>query len=178
MSSSASQRPKAAPLGVEVTDDAFLGGRVQRLATGTRIQSGPRFGDVGGGRCRHAAPARLRFGCGRRGSHRCASPRASRGLHITGVEIDRDLAELAQANAARNAHAASFEIVVADVLKRPRALERQSFHHVITNPPFHNVDRGTRAPAPAKAQATSARPARPDRMAALRARARKARRVG
>jgi tRNA1(Val) A37 N6-methylase TrmN6 len=80
------------------------------------------------------------------------------GLHFTGVEIDRHLAELAQANAARNAHAASFEIVVADVLKRPRALERQSFHHVITNPPFHNADRGTRAPAPAKAQATSAQP--------------------
>ena len=80
------------------------------------------------------------------------------GLHVTGVEIDRDLAELAQANAARNAHAASFEVVVADVLKRSRALERQSFHHVITNPPFHNVERGSRAPAHGKAQATSAAP--------------------
>ncbi len=79
-------------------------------------------------------------------------------LHITGVEIDRSLAELAQANAARNG-AASFEAIVADVLKRPRTLARQSFHHVITNPPFHNTERGTRAPAADKARATSA-PAR------------------
>jgi tRNA1(Val) A37 N6-methylase TrmN6 len=42
------------------------------------------------------------------------------------------------------------------VLKRPRALARQSFHHVLTNPPYHDVARGTRAPQTAKARATSA----------------------
>ncbi len=78
------------------------------------------------------------------------------GLHITAVEIDEELAALAQANAERNAHAQSFQLVTADVLKRPRSVPRQSFHHVLTNPPFHDIARGTRAPAAAKARATSA----------------------
>jgi tRNA1(Val) A37 N6-methylase TrmN6 len=77
-------------------------------------------------------------------------------LHITGVEIDPDLADIAKANAARNAHQASFEVVVADVLKRPRTIARQHFHHVMTNPPFHSIERGTRAPKAEKARATSA----------------------
>lgn len=85
----------------------------------------------------------------------CLAARVA-GLHITAVEIDPELAALAQANAERNAHAQSFKTVVADVLKRPRALPRQAFHHVLTNPPFHDVARGTRAPAAAKARATSA----------------------
>lgn len=85
----------------------------------------------------------------------CLAARVA-GLHITAVEIDDELAALAQANAERNAHAQSFQVVTADVLKRPRSVPRQSFHHVLTNPPFHDIARGTRAPAAAKARATSA----------------------
>lgn len=85
----------------------------------------------------------------------CLAARVT-GLHITAVEIDAELAALADANAARNAHARSFKTVVADVLKRPRTLPRQAFHHVFCNPPFHDIGRGTRAPAAAKARATSA----------------------
>ncbi len=77
------------------------------------------------------------------------------GLNITAVEIDDQLAALAQANAERNAHAQSFHVMAADVLKRPRAIPRQSFKHVLTNPPYHDIARGTRAPATAKARATS-----------------------
>ena len=40
-------------------------------------------------------------------------------------------------------------------MKRPRTIERQSFHHVITNPPYHDAARGTRAPVASKALATS-----------------------
>ncbi|MEQ1866162.1 MAG: methyltransferase, partial [Micropepsaceae bacterium] len=133
MSSSVSQRPLAAPQGVEVSDDAFLGGRVRvwQPALGFRagLDSVMLAASV-------AATSRQRvcdLGAGVGTASLCLAARVG-GLHITGVEIDHDLAELAQANAARNVHAASFEIVVADVLKRPRALERQSFHHVITNP--------------------------------------------
>ena len=75
----------------------------------------------------------------------CLAARVA-GLHITAVEIDDELAALAQANAERNACAQSFDVVTADVLKRPRAVPRQSFHHVLTNPPFHDIARGTRAP--------------------------------
>ena len=77
-----------------------------------------------------------------------------RDLSITAVEIDKDLAALAQANAERNR--VPITVVVADVLKRPRTLARQTFHHVLTNPPFHDIARGTRAPDGVKARATSA----------------------
>lgn len=77
------------------------------------------------------------------------------GLRITAVEIDEALSLLANMNAARNG-VASFELVVTDVLKRPRALARQHFDHVFTNPPYHDIARGTRAPDGAKARATSA----------------------
>lgn len=84
----------------------------------------------------------------------CLAARVA-GLHITAVEIDEELAAMAQSNAQRNECAQSFHVVMADVLKRPRMLKRQSFRHVLTNPPYHDIARGTRAPTAAKARATS-----------------------
>lgn len=157
MSSNVSQRPNAAPQGVEVTDDEFLGGRVKLWQPAHGFRAG--LDSVMLAAAVAAAPRQrvCDLGLGAGAASLCLAARIP-GLHVTGVEIDRNLAELAQANAARNAHATSFEIVIADVLKRPRTLERQSFHHVIANPPFHNAERGTRAPAHGKAQATSAGP--------------------
>jgi tRNA1(Val) A37 N6-methylase TrmN6 len=157
MSSNASQRPLAAPQGIEVTDDKFLGGRVRLWQPAQGFRAG--LDSVMLAAAVAAVPRQrvCDLGVGAGTASLCLAARVA-GLHITGVEIDRNLAELAQANAARNAHAASFDVVIADVLKRPRALERQSFHHVITNPPFHNVEGGTRAPQPGKARATSAMP--------------------
>jgi tRNA1(Val) A37 N6-methylase TrmN6 len=138
----------------ETTDDAFLGGRVhvlqQRkgfragldavmLAAAVSARPGDRVCDLGAG----VGTAAL-----------CLSARVP-GLHITAVEIDEDLAALARMNAAR-ANAASFEVVIADVLKRPRTLARQHFDHVFTNPPYHDIAHGTRAPDRTKARATSA----------------------
>jgi len=160
--SRADQRPKAAPAKVAlpkvalqgVTDDAFLGGRVRiwqpkqgfragldsvMLAAAVAPRAGDRVCDLGSG----VATAAL-----------CLAARVDE-LHITAVEIDGALAELARANAERNG-AQAFATFVADVLKRPRGLARQSFHHVLTNPPFHDTARGTRAPQAAKARATSA----------------------
>jgi tRNA1(Val) A37 N6-methylase TrmN6 len=78
------------------------------------------------------------------------------GLHVTAVEIDEELAALARRNFARNGGHATFDVVVADALRRPRSLPRQGFDHVLTNPPFHEIARGTRAPEGGKAKATSA----------------------
>lgn len=155
--SSADQRPNAASLGIEVTDDAFLSGRVQVRQPAHGFRAG--LDSVMLAAAVTASPRQhvCDLGVGAGVASLCLAARVGQ-LHITGVEIDRGLAELAQANAARN-HAASFEVVIADVLRRPRNLERQSFHHVITNPPFHSTERGTRAPRSDKARATSA-PAR------------------
>lgn len=84
----------------------------------------------------------------------CLAARVA-GVHITAAEIDEQLAALAQSNAQHNEGAQSFHVVTADVLKRPRTLKRQSFQHVLTNPPYHDIARGTRAPATQKARATS-----------------------
>lgn len=151
-SSSPDQRPKAAPAGT--SDDAFLGGRIVvrqprhgfragldsvMLAAAVPAKSGDTVCDLGAG----VGTAAL-----------CLAARVG-GLHITAVEIDDELAALAQANAERNEGAQSFHVVTADVLKRPRALKRQSFRHVLTNPPYHDIARGTRAPTAQKARATS-----------------------
>lgn len=155
MSSSADQRPKAAPVGMEITDDAFLGGRVQLWQPKDGFRAG-----LDSVMLAAAVPARPRqsvcdLGAGAGAASLCLAARVGQ-LHLTCVEIDPDLAELARANAHRNGHAASLDAVVADVLRKPRSLARQGFDHVMTNPPFHDIARGTRAPAQRKAQATSA----------------------
>jgi len=156
-SSGVDQRPNAASSGVEVTDDAFLGGRVQVWQPAHGFRAG--LDSVMLAAAVTASPRQriCDLGAGAGVVSFCLAARVGE-LHITGVEIERGLAELAHANAARN-NAAPFEVVVADVLKRPRMLESQSFHHVMTNPPFHSTERGTRAPKADKARATSA-PAR------------------
>ena len=140
---------------MEVTDDAFLGGRVQLWQSKRGFRAG-----LDSVMLAAAVPARPRdrvcdLGVGAGAASMCLAARVH-PLHITGVEIDRDLADLARANAARNGFSDSFEAVIADVLKRPRTIERQSFDHVMTNPPFHDAARGTRAPLADKARATSA----------------------
>ncbi|MBI1213923.1 MAG: methyltransferase [Alphaproteobacteria bacterium] len=148
------QRPNAAQSAHELTDDEFLGGRVKlwqpkagfragldsvMLAAAVPAKRGARVCDLGIG----VGTAAL-----------CLAARVA-DVHITGLEIDHDLAELARANGARNA-CESFEVVDGDVFARPRQLPRQAFDHVITNPPFFDIARGTRAPLASKARATSA----------------------
>lgn len=152
MSSAADQRPKAAQA-IELTDDAFLGGRVRTWQPAQGFRAGLDAVTMAA-----AVPARAKehiceLGAGIGVAVLCLAARVA-DLRITAVEIDEDLAALAQANAERNN--APIDTIVADVLKRPRILGRQSFHHVFTNPPFHDIAKGTRAPGAAKARATSA----------------------
>lgn len=148
------QRPIAAREGFELTDDAFLGGRIRLWQPRDGFRAG-----LDSVMLAAAVPAKPRqrvcdLGVGAGTASLCLAARVA-GLQITGVELDPDLAELACANAARNAREA-FEVAVLDVLQRPRQLPRQSFDQVITNPPFHDIARGTRAPNAGKARATSA----------------------
>ncbi len=61
---------------------------------------------------------------------------------IFGVEIQKDLAHLANINGVLNSKADRFQIIVADVLKsaflkkRTLATRREMFDHVMSNPPF------------------------------------------
>ncbi|SCM74625.1 Methyltransferase small domain family [uncultured Pleomorphomonas sp.] len=78
---------------------------------------------------------------------------------VTLVEIDADLARLAEGNAALNATTAGrVRVVVADLLapaaeRRAAGLADDMADHVVMNPPFHPADRGRSSPAPARARA-------------------------
>jgi tRNA1(Val) A37 N6-methylase TrmN6 len=138
---------------MELTDDAFLGGRVKAWQPARGFRAGLDSVTLAA-----SVPARAKehvceLGSGVGVAALCLAARVP-GLHVTAVEIDAHLAALAQANAERNT--APIDVVVADLLKRPRTLPRQHFHHVLTNPPFHDIAKGTRAPEDAKARATSA----------------------
>jgi tRNA1(Val) A37 N6-methylase TrmN6 len=63
-------------------------------------------------------------------------------LEVTAVEADGSLCALAASNAARNGVAARFRVIEADVAAPAEALKakglmRESYDHVIANPPFH-----------------------------------------
>lgn len=78
---------------------------------------------------------------------------------VTLVEIDPELALLAQGNAAINAAMIGrVKVVVADILataasRQAAGLADNMADHVIMNPPFHLADRGRSSPAPARARA-------------------------
>jgi tRNA1(Val) A37 N6-methylase TrmN6 len=147
------QRPIAAQGSQELTDDEFLGGRVHLW----QLKAGFRAG-LDSVMLAAAVPAKpgarvCDLGMGVGAASLCLAARVT-NLRITGVEIDAHLAELARANAARNEQQ-SLIVVVEDVLARPRMIPRQTFDHVITNPPFFDIASGTRAPHAGKARATS-----------------------
>ena len=78
---------------------------------------------------------------------------------VTLVEIDPELAHLAEGNAGLNATTAGrARVIVADVLaaateRRQAGLLDDMADHVIMNPPFHPTDRGLSSPASGRARA-------------------------
>jgi tRNA1(Val) A37 N6-methylase TrmN6 len=145
------QRPLDA---ASLTDDAFLGGRLRLLQPRKGFRAG-----LDGVILAAAVPARARqricdLGCGAGTAGLCLAARVA-GLEITGVENDAGMRALAIRNAERNGFAGNFEVVDCDLAGRARNLPRQHFHHVLTNPPFHDQARGTKSPQAAKAAAKS-----------------------
>jgi tRNA1(Val) A37 N6-methylase TrmN6 len=86
-----------------------------------------------------AVPARagqeaLELGAGAGAASLCLAHRVDAG--ITGVEIDDDLVQLANRNAARNGMDDRVTFAAADAFVLPPSLKRD-FDHVFVNPPFH-----------------------------------------
>jgi tRNA1(Val) A37 N6-methylase TrmN6 len=158
MSLPTTRKPKAgtSPTGGTSTDD-FLGGRLSVvqpraghragsdavfLAAAVPAKSGERVLDIGAG----VGVAGL-----------CLVARVP-GIHVTAVEIGAGLCALAAENAARNGLAARVEIVTADVTSPGKVLsaaglERESYHQLIANPPFHAEGTVRAAPDAARASA-------------------------
>jgi len=135
-----------------LTDDAFLGGRINLLQPRTGFRSG--LDAVMLAASILARPRQLvcDVGAGAGAALACLAARVP-DLQLAAVEIDPDLAALATLNHARNGLTGTLIVHEADVLQRPRSVPRQAFHHVMSNPPFHDTARGTLAPERTKARA-------------------------
>lgn len=126
----------------ELSDDAFLGGRL----TVWQPRAGYRAG-VDPVLLAAAVPARpgqavLELGCGAGVAALCLQHRVG-GLRCVGLELQSGYAALARRNAARNG--LGLEVVAGDLRAMPAALRRESFDHVVANPPY--FDRGAGTPA-------------------------------
>ena len=80
------------------------------------------------------------------------------GLDVTAVEIDARLVALAWKNAERNGFAEKFRAIDADVTSSGKALReaglrRESYHHLIANPPFYAESKVRAAPDSVRAAA-------------------------
>lgn len=130
----------------DLTDDGFLGGRLQVLQprSGYRAATDPVL-------LAAAVPARtgqtvLDLGCGAGVASLCLGHRVP-GLALTGLELQPAYAALAEANAARNGMA--LQVVTGDLAALPDRLKRP-FDHVMANPPYYPAGGGTAAHDPGR----------------------------
>lgn len=127
------------------TRDAFLDGRISVLQPqdGYRAATDPVF-------LAASVPAKsgetvLDVGCGVGTASLCLNARVA-GLRLTGLEIQKDYAALAVSNAENNG--AALKIIRTDLSHLPVDIKKQSFDHVMTNPPYF-VANALSAPADA-----------------------------
>lgn len=117
----------------DLTDDAFLGGRLQLLQPrrGYRAANDPVF--LAASVPAVAGQSVLDLGCGAGTATLCLGRRVP-GALLTGLEVQPDYAALARHNSTRNA--VPLEVVEGDLAQMPLLL-RRGFDHVMANPPYY-----------------------------------------
>jgi len=130
--------------------DRFLGGRIAADQSGAGFRSGLDAVMLAAAVPAGAGESVLELGSGAGVASLCLAARVP-GCEVWGLEIDADLARLANANAQANNVADRVHFVAGDALAPPQALRRE-FHHVFCNPPFHQAE-GQASPDPARALA-------------------------
>lgn len=133
----------------DVTEDGFLGGRL--------VLRQQRFGYRAGGDPVFLAAAVspkpgscvLDMGAGVGTVGLCLARRVP-DITIVGLELQADLAQLAQTNAQINGLEARYRMYQGDVLSPPSEVLAQRFQMVVTNPPWTESGTGTPPPAPSK----------------------------
>lgn len=141
---------------IETTSDAFLGGALDVLQPRVGYRAGLDAVVLAA-----AVPDRARrfrvldVGAGVGVAGLCVARRCP-SAEVVLLENAPELVALARENALRNDLAARVGVLAAAVGAPWRTLaaaglERESFDHVIANPPFHEDERGTRAASPLKA---------------------------
>lgn len=131
-----------------LSDDKFLCGRLRLLQPiqGYRAATDPVL-------LAAACPAEsgetvLDLGCGAGAAALCLGHRMP-NVHLSGLELQADYADLARRNAARNA--IKFDVHEGDLARMPKDL-RRDFDHVISNPPYYPAG-GSPSPVSGRARA-------------------------
>ena len=139
--------------GGEITEDRFLGGRVviHQPAEGYRAAIDPVL-------LAASIPASdgeliLDVGCGVGTAGLCLATRVS-GARVRGIDLQRDLIELAGQNVRDNGMTGRVDFHFGDLLDPPRDLVAGGFHHVMANPPFVGQGKGNTSPHAGKAAAS------------------------
>ena len=127
----------------ELTQDAFLGGRVLAWQPRRGYRAGIDAVLLAAAVAARPGDSVLELGCGVGVAGLCLAARVP-GVSLAGVELQEDYAALARRNAAQNA--TSFDVHCADLRVMPAALRAQSFDHVMANPPYFSRARGSAAP--------------------------------
>lgn len=133
-----------------ITADGFLDGRVRVRQFSRGFRSGLDAVMLAAAIPAKSGDAVLELGSGAGVASLCLAARVP-DCAITGVEIDPDLASLANDNAAANGARDRVRFVRGDVLNLPPEL-RTTFDHVLCNPPFHDPD-GDKSPNETRALA-------------------------
>jgi tRNA1(Val) A37 N6-methylase TrmN6 len=77
----------------------------------------------------------LDLGCGVGAAMLCLAARVA-DLSCTGIEIQPELAQLAQENVAAHAALGEFSVLTGDLTAKPATLAHSAYDHVICNPPY------------------------------------------
>ncbi len=133
----------------DISEDSLLGGRVRLLqpTEGYRAAIDPVF-------LAAAVPAGdrdlvLDLGAGVGAASLCLAARVP-GCRVVGLEMQAPLVALARDNVTLNGLAGRADMIVGNLQAPPPRLAPGSFHHVMTNPPYHAAGRGTPSPDPGK----------------------------
>ena len=137
---------------LDLSEDALLGGSLRffQPENGYRVAVDPIF-------LAAAVPAEqgeqiLDVGAGSGAAMLCLAARMP-SCRLVGIELQRDLLRIANANIEANGFAKRAEMIAGDLAKLPPRLMAASFDHVMTNPPFQSADAGTASPVRQRADA-------------------------
>ena len=116
-----------------ITEDEFLGGKllIKQPRNGYRAGVDPVL--LAASVNTKPMQSVLELGCGVGVASLCLGRRVP-DLQLTGIEIQSDLAQLAQENAAHNQ--LTMDVVIGDLAVLPQGLKSIQFDHVIANPPY------------------------------------------
>lgn len=131
----------------DLTQDAFLGGRLQIWQPRAGFRSGVDAVLLAAAVPAEAGQVALELGCGVGVASLCLAHRVP-GLRVVGAEIQPEYAALARKNAVENQ--LPVEVVVADLMTLPDTVRQTSFDHVLMNPPYFLRDQGSAAPDPGR----------------------------